>query len=118
MYYLKDVLTLASDSWGSRRVSLLRFRLFTCSRTRLKSSPQQRHSLSSSELTTSCTVVVASYLKDFVCPFSRKTFRTLAMGGTQMSPRLKAEVCKVQIQIYKNIKKSISVYSPETGERH
>lgn len=39
------------------------------------------------------TVVVVSYLKDLVCPFSRNTFRTLAIGGTHRSPREKADGC-------------------------
>lgn len=39
------------------------------------------------------TVVVVSYLKDLVCPFSRNTFSTLAIGGTHRSPKEKAEGC-------------------------
>lgn len=37
------------------------------------------------------TVVVVSYLKDLVCPFSKNTFRTFAIGGTHRSPREKAD---------------------------
>lgn len=39
-------------------------------------------------------MVVVSYLKDLVCPFSRNTFRTLAIGGTQRSPNEKADGCR------------------------
>ena len=33
-------------------------------------------------------------MKDLVCPFSRNTFRTLAIGGTQRSPNEKADGCR------------------------
>lgn len=39
------------------------------------------------------TLVVESYLNDLVCPFSKKTLRTLAMGGTQISPKENADGC-------------------------
>jgi hypothetical protein len=40
-----------------------------------------------------CTVVVESYLNDFVWPFSRKTFSTFAIGGMRTSLRENAEGC-------------------------
>lgn len=107
---------LATFSSGSKSVSLLRFRLFTCSSTRLKCSLAVIQSFSFSDVTTSFsvikletvndysnwddawkkftwTVVVESYLNDFVWPFSRKTLSTLAIGGTRTSLSENADGC-------------------------
>lgn len=48
--------------------------------------------------TLTCTVVVVSYLKDFVCPFSRNTFNTFAICGTHRSPNENADGYKVEIE--------------------
>lgn len=58
--------------------------------------------------------MVVSYLKDFVCPFSRNTFSTLAMGGTQRSPREKADGWEGDEKFVENVlmnKKLIAVNS-------
>lgn len=86
-----QILTLAILSWGSSNVSLFLLRLLICSTTKLKYSEAWMQSLDCKELTTSWTVVQVSYLKLLVCPFSRKTLRTLAIWGTQMSPMENAE---------------------------
>lgn len=49
----KELLTLGRVSCGSKRVSLFRLRLFTCSRTRLKCSSAVRYNLSRNDVTTS-----------------------------------------------------------------
>lgn len=63
--YVRGPLTRASVSCGSSSVSLLRFRLFTCSSTRLKCSSALRHSLSRNDVTTSCSDVQRSDI--YVC---------------------------------------------------
>lgn len=83
--------TLAKVSSGSSNVSLFLRSDFICSTTRLKCSLACMHSFVCKDVTTSCTLVQASYLNDFVCPFSRNTLRTFAMGGTHISPSENAE---------------------------
>lgn len=56
-----------------------------------------------------CTVVELSYLNDLVCPFSRKTFKTFAIGGTHKSPSEKADGCKENMKII-NITKCDCVF--------
>ena len=60
-------------SAGSRMVNLFLLTLFTCSTTREKFNVDANPSLACNELMTSWTRVVESYLKDLVCPFSKKT---------------------------------------------
>lgn len=50
----KSQLTRASVSCGSKTVSLFRFKLFTCSNTKLKYSSALTQSLSRNDVTTSC----------------------------------------------------------------
>lgn len=46
------------------------------------------------------TVVVESYLKDLVWPFSKKTLRTFAICGTCKSPKENADGCKEKGKTY------------------
>lgn len=85
------LLTRATDSFGSKRVSLLRRRLLKCSTTREKCSAARIQSFCNSDDTTSRTVVLESYLNDFVCPFSRYTLSTLGRTGMLASPFEKVE---------------------------
>lgn len=67
---------------GSKSVSLFLFKLLTCSNTRAKYCILWIHNFCFNDNITSLTLVLKSYLKDLVWPFSRKTFSTFGMGGT------------------------------------
>ena len=69
-------------------------RLFTCSTTREKCSGHLMPSFWCRESSTSPTVVLESYLKDLVWPFSRKTLSTLGMKGVVDSLELKLDGCR------------------------
>lgn len=97
IYYKLKKLTRANVSPGSSNVNLFLLSDFICSTTKLKCSVACRQSFVSSEVTTSWTVVHASYLNDFVWPFSKNTFSTLAIGGTHRSPNENADGCNRQI---------------------
>lgn len=53
MLNVEQTLTRATVSTGSNNVNLFRFKLFTCSNTKLKCSTAVKQSLSRSEVTTS-----------------------------------------------------------------
>lgn len=60
----------------------------------IQTHQNKREQKNREEKTLTCTVVVVSYLKDFVCPFSRNTFNTFAICGTHRSPNENADGCE------------------------